>query len=381
MSHDARQIVAALDRSHIEAVAAGALNDQAFSICGNVEVTELSVVHYDPRTLGILRVSGTARSAVGGARPWSAVAKVIDQALDGPDWVSSEQELLAYTHGRFAEDDLSFRPARYLHLSRHEPSVVILWLEDLTGAGKPPFDIPQLTTMSRHLGEWNGFHARRKRALPFQLPSKRHAVRWRRSNFDAFLARFETLGDSAYMRSVYGSVPTHKAAELYHVGGQLQERAMALDGELAFGDCNVGNLFLMGDKTVAVDWASLTLDPVGVDAGCMIGSSITFGQMGAEVIAGEEELFAAYLAGLDGAGFVYDRDQVRTAYLCLFAVYLFYSAMMPVLLQVPGEFFKREFYERRYGRKWEDIPLVVHDVVQALPRYVAEMQQLNQRQA
>ena len=365
-------------RGELERVAAASLGLPSAVVDKKPTCQELSTVHYDPRTIGIFRVTGTLREPSGreGAE-WSAVAKVIDQSIKGPEgWVSPDQEVLSYTQGGFSDDGLNFRSAHCLHVSQREPLLTILWLEDLTSVAKPPFDVSQLSIMARHLGEWNGFHARHRRPFPFELRANAHAKRWRQSGFKKYLERFGALHDSPYARAAFGGLPRAVAYDLHEAGSALNAKVTTLDRSLAFGDCNVGNLFHTASHTVAVDWASLAQDPIGVDAGCMIGSAITFGARGSEIVAEEQQLFASYLHGIESSGMVYQPTQVRAAYLCLFAVYLFYSAMMPVLLQVPGEFFSREFYERRYRTKWEDIPRVVHGVVQALPRYVEEMRQL-----
>jgi hypothetical protein len=216
-----------------------------------------------------------------------------------------------------------------------------------------------------------------RRPLPFELPTNGHARRWKQSGFERFLARFEALHDHPYTQTTFDQLPRSIARDLHESGTALHGKVSTQKRSLAFGDCNVGNLFPTPTETVAVDWASLTLDPVGVDAGCMIGSAMTFGTRGSDIVGEEQHLFESYLRGLGDAGFEYERNGVRRAYLALLAVYLFYSAMMPALLQVPGEFFTREFYEGRYGVAWERIPGVVRGVVQAIPRYVDEMRQLS----
>jgi hypothetical protein len=343
------------------------------------EVAELTTVHWDARTIGLFRVSGDLRlpHRPGGAS-WSVVAKVIDHSIKGPEgWVAPDQEVLSYTLGGFYDDKVGLRPAKCFRITRLEPNVTILWLEDLTRAAGPPFNVEQLASMARHLGQWNGLHAKVPRPLPFELPNNAHARRWKQSGLEKFLARFETLDDHPYTRAAYGTLPRCIAGELHEAGSALHAMVTRHDRSLAFGDCNVGNLFHTTTATVAVDWASLTWDPIGVDAGCMIGSAMTFGAKASDIVADEQRLFEEYLAGISDIGLRYDRDRIRAAYLCLLAVYLFYSAVMPALLQVPGEFFTRDFYERRYQTKWEEIPQVVRGVVHSIPAYVNEMRQLS----
>ncbi len=64
-----------------------------------------------------------------------------------------------------------------------------------------------------------------------------------------------------------------------------------------------------------MDWASFTLDPLGVDAGSMIGSAITWGRRAMDVARNEGTLFEGYLDGLRAAGRRGERDTVRRGYL------------------------------------------------------------------
>ena len=75
----------------------------------------------------------------------AAVAKIVDFSVP-PDpmnsWVHPENEAAVYNEGYFSGNGLSFRPARCYHISRPSADVVVLWLEDLTGAKGPPFTPP-----------------------------------------------------------------------------------------------------------------------------------------------------------------------------------------------------------------------------------------------
>ena len=143
---------------------------------------------------------------------------------------------------------------------------------------------------------------------------------------------------------------------------------------VAFGDLAAGNVFLKGDEAVAVDWASLTVDPVGVDGGCLAGSPLTWAG-GATIAAAETELFEAYLEGLREAGWAGNRDDVRRAFLCLYGIYQLYCGLMPVFC---GKLqpFPREFIEGRFRTSLETVPEVVAGVIRRFPATINELNHL-----
>ena len=209
-------------------------------------------------------------------------------------------------------------------------------------------------------------------AIPIRRDS--FAARWNSTGFSERLKEFPDFANAPGWRVAFGDLPLSIVPELYGLLDQLVAQTATLPHAVAFGDLAAGNVFLKGDETVAVDWASLTVDPVGVDGGCLPGSSLTWAG-GATIAAAELELFEAYLAGLHEAGWTGNRDDVRRAFLCLFGIYQLYCGLMPVFCG-KLEPFPREFLEARFKTSLETVPEVVAGVIRRFPATIAEMSRL-----
>ena len=80
--------------------------------------------------------------------------------------------------------------------------------------------------------------------------------------------------------------------------GELVERSSSLPHAISFSDAPIGNFFCRPDETVAIDWSGVSIDPLGADGGCVVGSALTWGRMFADVAASERELFESYAEGM-----------------------------------------------------------------------------------
>lgn len=373
-----KAILDGIGEAGIGAAAAGALGTETATLAGPTEFVQLSPPHFDRKTIGIVLVSGLAHA--GGdpatARRWSTVAKISDLSLAPNDgaFTHVEDEATFYEQRIFAGDDLRFRPARCYAISRPSPSIRVLWLEDLTGAKGTPFDVPTLTTIMRHLGEWNGYHAVRGTTVAMPIQRDGFATRWNATGFRDRLKEYPDFATAPAWRVAFGELPVSIVPELHELLRQLVARAATLPHAVAFGDLAAGNVFLKGDETVAVDWASLTIDPVGVDGGCLAGSSLSWAG-GAAVAAAEPELFEAYLAGLRVAGWTGRREDVRRAYLCLFGLYQLNCGLMPVYCG-KLEPFPRASLEARLQTSFDTIPEVLAGVIQRFPATIKELRRL-----
>ena len=360
--------------AELAGVAAAVLEVADAAPIGVVRADAILSPHGEPRTTGIFKVSGTA-GAAGQVRDWSAVAKVVDFSVP-PDpmnsWVHPENEASVYTEGYFGGEGLSFRPARCYHISRPSNDIVVLWLEDLTRAMGPPFTSVVLEMMARHLGEWNGYHAGHGPSL--KSPTGRDGVfaRWNSWHYDEELADFQAMRDRPEMMAMYGVRPIEMAFRLRDLLLGIGRRARQHRRTLCFGDCNIGNLFFKDEETVAIDWAGLTYDPLGVDAGSMIGSAITRGRDFASVARHERALFDSYLDGLAASGWHGDRDDVRRAFLVHYGYYLLTMAMLPASLKK----FPRAAVEMRMGAAWDELPALATGIVDLLPSYLEELSDL-----
>jgi hypothetical protein len=345
-------------------------------LAGRPKVVPLSAHHYDSRTIGMLHVTGQATDARGQLEAWSCVIKVIDlqQAPRANTFVDAANEILVYRDHLFAADGDAFRPARCFLISEGTDGTTLLWLEDLTGLQKPPFTLEELSDIAAHLGSWNARHAVAPLQLPFVANTNSFLLRWSRTPAVRQVSRLRELREHRYVRDAFRDVPLSALEEFLSLAERLNGRTARLPRSLCFGDCNVGNLFSGNDETVAVDWASLTLDPIGVDAGCMIGSAISWGRNGAAVATDERELFETYVAAMATVGLSPDTSDVRRGYFGQYGYYVGFCATMPALLI--DEVFPVPLVEQRFSARADDIPHLVAGVIAKLPGYIEELRRL-----
>jgi len=364
-------------KGDLDIVASGVLGTKA-TVIGEPVIAAVPGHVVDPRTLGVVKVSGIAQTGTGGPAPWSAVAKVVDlsgTAHTDAQWTRPEMEEIVYEKGHFAGDGQRFRPARCHLVSRPESTIRVFWLEDLTGAEHAPFGVDQLSEMARHLGEWSGAH-RDIPDLKFALPRDLYLTRWAQPAYESRCDRLRTL-DPVVLRKSYRDISLDVFAELRARLIAQNERVRTHPRGLAFGDCHVGNLFNLPGETIAVDWATLADEPIGADGGSMIGSMLLRAGL-LEVLTNERALFDCYLEGLLASGWRGEHDDIRRGYFCQFGFYLVSAVgLMPVAVE-HGDW-SQAAMEERYAASWDEIQDLIAQVIATYPAYLAEVTELAER--
>ncbi len=363
-------------------VARGALGSTSATLTGSPVFSEITEAHYDLRTVGIVKVEGTARTS-DGEMPWSSVVKVIDINADPGRfsyWVHPEQEELVYENHLFASDGLQFRPATCYLASNTVPSLNLIWLEDLTGADGAPFSVSQLFEIARNVGEFNGFHHGRPLNLPFEPATDRFYARWKDSPSHSMIGGLTELRDHKSTRTMYRNSAVEATMEIYSLMERLNERVKDHKRSLSFGDCQPGNLFRRDQDTVAIDWASLTLDPIGVDLGVLVGSSTRRGRNGPEVLLHEKQIYESYREGLASQGCNVPADDVRRAFFGQFGEFLTRTGVSPFWTATSREDIPKDIsvenIEKHFETPWDEIPELLAGIVDHIPGYVEELNAL-----
>lgn len=352
-------------------VAASASGVADARLIGPIAAGDIVSAHGDARTIGIVRLAGQAE-ADGRHVAWSAVAKLIDFGISPHQlgaWVDPATELAVYAGRLFAEAGLAFRPARCHLVSHPQPAVAVLWLEDLGNARSTPFSLDELARIVRHLGEWNAVHRQSGPGLGITLQRDRIAGRWHDWNFARMLGELRLMAETEEVRAMYGTRPLAVGDRLLALGLALCRSSHGLPHGLAFGDCNVGNLFHTGTETVAVDWASLTEEPAGVDAGSVIGSASAWGRDFVTVARHERSLFDSYVDGRRAGGCLLSEADIRQGYLLHYLFYIMANLVMPITIRR----FDRRQAERRFGMPLEAIPAQAAGIVDLVPGYIEEL--------
>lgn len=274
-------------------------------------------------TVGIWRVSGTAASK-GGSRSWSAVLKALDlkytRTIAG--FETPQTELAAYRSGLFDERAGAppLKAARCYSADDRPGGLTLLWLEDFAASPRPPWPDDTYVTVARHVGQFNGAWSARTRELPDWI---KKGAYWHWISDADIRKEFETLPGLLGHQLIRDSFPEGTVEKSVALGETLFRLYTALDGlpfTVCHADCHPKNLFPVLQQgrhiaTAGVDWASVSLGPVGIDAGPLLGSPAGWIEMDVEQFRRlVEPVFDSYLAGLKRSGWTGDPSQARLGY-------------------------------------------------------------------
>lgn len=247
-------------------------------------------------TTQAFRVRGVA-----GGRRWSAVLKVVDEGEPGGarERAAYEADILLHQERLLGAPALLCAPARC-------GRATYLWLDDLGDDTYGRWPLWRYRTAAQHLGLWNGAHTG-TRALERPFLSRG----WLRAWIDACasaMAELPQRGEEPLVRLAY---PARLAEGVLRV---WERREALLDGLdrlppcLAHLDVHRNNLIARDrsgapSRTFLVDWQSVGVGAVGVDAAPLVGSALTEGLIcGSDAERLESEVFRGYLDGLRQAG-------------------------------------------------------------------------------
>ena len=366
-------------------VARGVLGDDSVTLVGDPAYAEIDKPHLDDRTIGIVKVSGTAVTGDSGSHQnWSTVLKIVDQSVptnDAAAWAFPENEARVYELGIFANDGTQLRPARCYLTHVNADGLIMLWLEDLSAAPQPPWSVDQFISTASHLGQFSGYHFTNKTELPFEVARDAFHLRSQGSPFRATYDRLAEMRDDSIVRRVFGDANLDLNMEYLAMAEQGWELAKSLPHSLAFGDAHSRNLFPLGSETVGIDWASLAFDPIGCDIGVLLGSPLSFGKVDIQLTTNhEQEIYDSYVNGLQSTGWNGNLDHVRLGFFMHFSVYLLWMPTMASRYEMMlNDEHRRVQEEKRVGTALADIPELKAKVVALMPKYTEELKQLLER--
>jgi len=296
----------------------------------------LNTTSFGVGTISIMRVSGEAVVS-GDVRGWSTVLKIMDcSEVDESSQVGSPaRELAAYESGVFRGGESGFRVAEAFGSVRRAGDVAMLWTEDLSFGFEPVRNSFQYVSAAQAIGQFQGRALRNGVHRQGWMNHNAGVRRWNSSEMMNLCDLIETHRENAYVRT---ALPGGVYDRALRFGDEIRLLTRATDlvpKVISHGDFHARNLFsgIGGDgdlEIVGIDLASAGIEPVGSDAGGLIGSSLTWGDEEADlVMAIEEEIFDSYVAGLRSEGCEVSVDLIRLGYLMSLCGYARGAASIP----------------------------------------------------
>ena len=295
--------------------------------------TPFEILSVGEGTLGLWKVAGTSSNG-SSPSPWQAILKAVD-----PD---AEVALAAFNHawrelgtlrsGQLSKFETGLLPVSTYGITDRPDGTSWIWMKDMSGAIQPPWRAESFLKSARHIGMFNG-----------NLPaSARPEGNWvatdgstdRRATgaefYEAGIASLQTSSDHYGVVKATSTVGFDRVLSLYDDLKKMIEATCSFPKSVAHNDVHTRNLFPLDDeRTIAIDWASIGLSPTGVDGGGLAGSSVTWSQSEADLIAEiEPKIFGEYLSGLRDSGWDGDESEIRLVYLSTFTSYVLLLSML-----------------------------------------------------
>jgi hypothetical protein len=266
---------------------------------------------------GVYRFSGEATSH-GATRSWSLILKVLGKmrgigSTDPVDWDYWRREILAYQSG-LLENLPGISAPRCLGVVEYPGNEFWIWLEEVTDAGNPNWDMADYARAARDLGRFNGAYL--TGAMP--LPDHPWLTRGRVASWLALGA--DVLADlPAHLagrtrRHWLSAAQTERVEALWAGRAPLLAALDRLPRSLCHHDAFRRNLF-GGPRTTAIDWQIVGTGAVSEELMPLVAISLQF--MNVPVSAAPEleaNVLAGYLEGLRDAGWHGDERLVRFGY-------------------------------------------------------------------
>lgn len=299
----------------------------------------IDAVSFGVGTLSLARVSGPA--IVGGeSKHWSTVLKILDcSPVDRPIHTGTPvREIAAYRSLLFDEPSAGFRAAKTWSISEKADGIVWLWTEDLSTNHSQVHSPFQYLAAAEVIGKFQGSMLRANVGTEKWMNRNAAVSRWTNPQTMEFCTAVESHAENRFVRTalpgpIFDRVLGFRADILL-----LAEVSKLLPKTLSHGDFHARNLFAgVGadgkPEIVAIDLASVGIEPIGNDAGTLVGSSLSWGDEEADqVMVIESEIFDGYVDGLRSEGCEIPTDLIRLGYLITLCGYARGVANIPSVI-------------------------------------------------
>ncbi len=356
------QSIRELPTSYLDPIAAGALQEDNASALPGWDAELMSVLSVGAGTVALIRCSGTAQIATGSCR-WSAIVKVVrpgaPNRFGGVELSSPEMtEIETYQSDLFARREGPFRGARCFLVDQREDGVYWLWIEDLSDYSGAGWSADQYLGAARGIGQFRGSWLREETGDIGRL--LRNGVLNNLSTQPVLVDMQNALlqeSQSEYVREGLPGPLYDTALELRASIPSLVHAALKLPVTLAHNDCHIRNLFTSSveapePEIVAIDFAQVGVEHLGVDAGGLFGSGFMWTDQEAIALMDMADgFYSAWLDGLRSTGWTGAGEVARLGFLVpLLRPTIRTAGMLAFVSQ------GMQFPLQRYGGNKDDMP-------------------------
>ncbi len=323
MTQDASSIIQSIDLTQVTAVARLAAGRDALQI-RDWRVDPLGGGLGNPVSVGLYRFAGEGE-ADGEPIAWSAVLKILQSPAnagwvnmgEGDDpshWNYWQREPLIYQSGLLDALPAGMAAPRCYGSVPLPGNFALLWLEDIHDAYQTAWPLARYALAARHLGELNGRYASGGARPSFPWFGRQISRQWA-----AFLPHWRDIPWAhPRVRQRYPQPEVNSFRRLLLDIDRVLDKLDELPQTICHGDTYPTNFMSRylpdgREQTVALDWALMSIDPVGADLGQLVfGAQTNLPTVSPEEVT--HTLFAHYLAGLRQSGCHVDPQQVRVGF-------------------------------------------------------------------
>lgn len=234
------------------------------------------------------------------------------------------REACAYQSSMLTTPRAGLRPAACFGVCAQGDAAIWLALEDVQAAQPRPWGLDDYAQAAEHLGQFNGSF------LQQPLPTERWLSRdWLRSWVAICEAAVLDLPQMLRYPLVRAHISDALAQEVRRLWSDRHELLDALDQlphTICHRDAFVRNLFVDraadGERrTIAIDWATIGIGPIGEDVATLVGGSLVFFELdSADLPRVAAPVLQRYIAGLRSRGWGGDPQQPRLGYAATLAL-------------------------------------------------------------
>jgi len=267
-------------------------------------------------------------------------------------------EIETYQSDLFARREGPFRGARCFLVDQREDGVYWLWIEDLSDYSGAGWSADQYLGAARGIGQFRGSWLREETGDIGRL--LRNGVLNNLSTQPVLVDMQNALlqeSQSEYVREGLPGPLYDTALELRASIPSLVHAALKLPVTLAHNDCHIRNLFTSSveapePEIVAIDFAQVGVEHLGVDAGGLFGSGFMWTDQEAIALMDMADgFYSAWLDGLRSTGWTGAGEVARLGFLVpLLRPTIRTAGMLAFVSQ------GMQFPLQRYGGNKDDMP-------------------------